>query len=87
MLLDAPVDSAPRCLGCDGGCCRAFPSIVLSGEEHGRLERLGARRLVFAFPARYWLDIEGGCEFQGADGRCRIYPDRPAICRRFVCVD
>ena len=87
VLLDGTLDSSPRCLACDGVCCRSFPSIVLAAEEYLRLRRLGARRLVFAFPARYWLDIEGGCEFQGRDGRCRIYPERPRICRRFACVD
>ncbi len=86
VVLDHDVDSDPRCLASDGACCRSFPTVGLTAEEYRRLEALGARRLEFALPRRYVLVIEFGCEFQGADGRCRIYADRPAVCRRFACV-
>ncbi|HTP49183.1 MAG TPA: YkgJ family cysteine cluster protein [Anaeromyxobacteraceae bacterium] len=84
VLLDAPADSPARCADCDGVCCWSFPSIALSWPEYQRLQGLGARRLEFTL-ARPFLLIENGCEFLEG-GRCAIYPHRPEVCRRFVCV-
>jgi Fe-S-cluster containining protein len=86
ILLDRPVDDDPRCQRCDGGCCRAFPSVELSFSEYERLLALGAQRLERVAPGRCRLNIEYGCEFL-VDGKCSIYPHRPAICRRFTCRD
>ncbi len=85
VLLDHPVDDDPRCRGCDGACCASFPSVAIGWAEYERLRALGAQRLFFSLTGRHRLVIEGGCEFQ-VDGRCGIYPDRPEVCRRFVCV-
>jgi uncharacterized protein len=86
VLLDAATDGPARCRTCDGVCCRSFPTVELTAAEHERLARLGARRLESSLRGRHWLVIENGCEFLVA-GACAIYPDRPDICRRFVCVD
>ncbi len=84
VLLDRPVDNDPRCRDCDGVCCRSFPSVSLSWDEYERLRALGAQRLGFTL-AGGWLIIENGCEFQ-VGARCGIYPQRPEVCRRFVCL-
>ncbi len=87
ILADHAVDDDPRCRACDGACCRSFPTVVLTPAEYHRLEALGARRLEWTLPGRWYLVIENGCEFQRRDGRCGIYGDRPEICRRFVCAE
>jgi uncharacterized protein len=85
VLLDRFVDDDRRCRECDGACCRSFPSVALTFGEYERLVALGAQRLVFSFRGAHRLVIENACEFL-VEGRCSIYADRPAICRRFVCV-
>jgi Fe-S-cluster containining protein len=85
-LLEHPAEGAGRCEACDASCCRGFPSVELTADEYARLERLGAKRLEFTLDGHFYLLIENGCEF--LDGsRCGIYQQRPAICRRFVCID
>lgn len=86
ILLDHPLDDPQRCHNCDGACCRAFPSVVLTWEEYLLLESLGAKRLDLSLNGEYHLLIENGCEFL-VDGRCAIYAERPQICRRFYCTD
>ncbi len=85
-LLDNPMDGTERCIGCDADCCRGFPSVELTPTEYATLERLGAVRLEYLLNGRYYLIIENGCEFLEGN-RCRIYGDRPEICRRFTCTD
>jgi hypothetical protein len=85
VLLDEPVENPPRCAGCDGACCRSFPSVALSWDEYGRLRAFGAKRLAFTLSGARLL-IENGCEYQ-VGSRCGIYPYRPEVCRRFICVD
>lgn len=86
ILLERPLDDPQRCHECDGACCRAFPSVALSWDEYQVLEALGAQRLELSLNGEFHLLIENGCEFL-TDGRCAIYPDRPAVCRRFYCQD
>ena len=86
LLLDRPLDDPQRCHDCDGACCRAFPSVRLTGVEFSRLEELGARRLELDLNGGGLLMIENGCEFLD-QGRCAIYPHRPEICRLFYCTD
>lgn len=86
LLLDQPLDDGEHCRECAADCCRGFPSVELSAEEYARLQRLGALRLEFTLSGRFFLIIEHGCEFLH-DNRCGIYAQRPAICRRFTCVD
>ena len=85
-LLATPLDDPVRCRECDGVCCRAFVAIELSWDEYLRLEALGATQLEFSLTGHHRLVIENGCEFLVA-GRCRVYDDRPDICRRFICED
>jgi hypothetical protein len=84
LLLDRPASDPLPCRTCNGACCRAFPSVPISWPEYERLHALGATRLHFSLTGRHLLIIENGCEFL-VDGRCAIYPDRPDVCRRFVC--
>ena len=84
ILLDESFDGNDNCSGCDAACCRGFPSVELTPQEYATLERLGAVRLEFLLDGHFFLVIENGCEFL-VDNRCRIYEQRPAICRRFVC--
>ena len=86
VLLEHPLDDDPRCSGCDGACCRGFPSVELTWEEYGRLRELGATRLVLPLTGPPLLLIDYCCEFL-VDGRCAIYIERPGICRRFSCRD
>lgn len=86
LLLDQPLDDGARCRACAADCCRGFPSVELSAAEYARLEELGAQRLEFTLTGRFFLIIEHGCEFLDGN-RCAIYAQRPAICRRFTCVD
>ncbi|GFO56112.1 zinc/iron-chelating domain-containing protein [Geomonas sp. Red276] len=84
VLLEKPVDDPPCCRGCDGVCCRSFPSVELTWEEYEQLQALGATRLEFALYGPPRLMIENGCEFL-VGSRCGIYLHRPAICRHFIC--
>jgi Fe-S-cluster containining protein len=84
FLLDAPRDGDDRCLSCGGLCCSSFADVRISWEEYRRLQALGATRLQLSLFGPHRLLIDYCCEFL-ADGRCRIYEDRPEICRRFVC--
>jgi len=86
ILLDEGVDGGDRCRECDAACCRGFPTVELTPDEYATLERLGAVRLEYLLSGRYYLIIENGCEFLSGN-RCGIYPQRPAICRRFTCRD
>jgi Fe-S-cluster containining protein len=83
---DRAVDDDPRCRDCDALCCRSFVAVELTGAEYRTLEALGAQRLQLSLRGPHWLVIEGGCEFL-VEGRCRIYAQRPDVCRRFVCDD
>ena len=86
VLLDGWFDGAERCRDCNADCCRGFPSVELTPAEYRVLERLGAVRLEFLLDGRHFLMIENGCEFL-VGNRCGIYEQRPAICRRFTCID
>ncbi|MDY0301395.1 MAG: YkgJ family cysteine cluster protein [Trichlorobacter sp.] len=86
LILDHPLDNDQKCSGCDAYCCRGFYSVELTGKEYHKLSSIGAKRLEFTLTGRYFLIIEFGCEFlQG--NQCRIYHDRPDLCRRFTCTD
>jgi Fe-S-cluster containining protein len=84
ILLEQPLDDDPRCTGCDGACCRGFPSVELAWEEYERLHTLGATRLVLPLVGPPLLLIDFCCEFL-VNNRCAIYDERPGICRRFSC--
>ena len=84
LLLSRPLDNSERCRDCGGACCRSFTAVPLTWEEFERLQALGARRLQLNLWGPPVLLIDAGCEFL-TDGRCRIYPDRPDVCRRFAC--
>ena len=84
LLLDHPVDDAPRCRACPAICCRSFPTVELTYEEYQTLDKLGAVRLQLSLHGPHKLIIENGCEFL-QDNRCGIYEHRPDICRRFIC--
>jgi hypothetical protein len=86
ILREHPLDNDPRCAGCDGACCRGFPSVELTWEEYELLRKRGALRLALPLAGPPLLLIDYGCEFL-AGGRCAIYEERPAICRRFTCED
>lgn len=86
LLLEHPADDPEQCRGCDGVCCRSFPSVRLSWPEYQVLRNLGARRLHFSPDGHHLLFIENGCEFLH-EGRCSIYDHRPDVCRRFICRD
>lgn len=86
LLLDHPLDDPQRCAQCDGACCRSFTSVSLTWDEYLTLQSGGATRLELPLSGPPRLIIDEGCEFL-VDGRCAIYPLRPAICRRFYCSD
>ena len=86
IIREEPLDDDPRCSLCDGACCRGFPSVELTWEEYERLRELGAARLLLPLAGPPLLLIDYCCEFL-SDGRCTVYADRPAICRRFTCED
>lgn len=83
-LLESPVDDEGCCKGCDGACCRSFPSVAITCAEYNQLLDLGATRLHFSLTGKHLLVIENGCEFL-KEGKCSIYEHRPDICRRFIC--
>jgi uncharacterized protein len=85
ILLDHPIENQKQCLGCDGECCRSFPSMEISWEEFEILKSHGATRLYFSLAGHHKFIIENGCEFLFR-GKCSIYEDRPDICRRFICL-
>jgi len=84
LLLAEGVDGGDGCRDCGADCCRGFPSVKLTPQEYGILEKLGAARLQFLLDGHHYLIIENGCEFL-VGNRCGIYNQRPSICRRFTC--
>ena len=86
MLLDHPIGNLERCWECSADCCRSFPTVNITWSEYNRLQALGASRLYFTLSGRCQLIIENGCEFL-SNYRCRIYDDRPDVCKRFICAD
>ena len=85
ILLDHPVENDAQCQGCDGECCRSFPSLEITWQEYETLKAHGATRLYFSLIGHHKLIIENGCQFL-SQGRCSIYDDRPNVCRRFICL-
>ncbi|MBK5273845.1 MAG: YkgJ family cysteine cluster protein [Desulfuromonadales bacterium] len=86
ILLDTPQDGTERCRECGGVCCSSFAAVEISWEEYELLRSLGASRLQLSLYGPHRLEIDYGCEFL-VQGRCSIYEQRPAICRRFTCRD
>lgn len=84
LILDKPVEDSEQCIDCEADCCRGFPSVKLTPEEYGTLEKLGAARLQFLLNGEHYLIIEQGCEFL-ENNRCGIYAHRPSVCQRFTC--
>jgi Fe-S-cluster containining protein len=88
ILGDSPCDL------CTAACCRqnghAY-AVLLEGEREWRKFAAFAVDVPvgqgsFASVERVLPYSNGRCQFLGDDGRCTIYDDRPANCRRFQCV-
>lgn len=72
--LDAVYATVPtmRCKGLCQDCCR---SVAMTEPERARIEeRHGIRIDDGAY-------LERGCPALGPFGHCRVYPDRPLVCR------
>jgi Fe-S-cluster containining protein len=82
------------CHLCTAACCKqnghAYAA-VLRGDEIRKFAafsvdapiRSGDRVIV----EKVLPYVDGRCQFLGDDDRCTIYPDRPAACRTFECID
>jgi uncharacterized protein len=89
-LLAASVTEATDCTACANCCRRLWPPV--SAEDVTRL----AQRLALteaAFREQYVRPLEGEeciagspCPFLD-DNLCSVYEDRPAVCRRYPCLD
>ena len=88
------VAASCRCGCC--GCCHSEVEItpdeaavlrerVLGGVEvdHARLEVQAARKRSSPAWANFW-SLENRCVFLSTEGTCRVYEDRPAVCRRLL---
>jgi Fe-S-cluster containining protein len=99
-MMDDAIASAPHvpvsCRSGCYGCCHSEVEItpdeaavlrerVLAGFEidRSRLAVQAARERMNPAWAKFWSQ-ENRCVFLSAEGTCRIYEDRPAVCRRFL---
>jgi Fe-S-cluster containining protein len=97
-LADALMRIGFRCRQC-GRCCREHITVLVGAGEVRRLMAatgMGWDEIVRPYPE--FLETEDGCRytfawclrhqdgqciFLGDDGRCRVYADRPWICRTY----
>jgi Fe-S-cluster containining protein len=82
-LLKEPVSGLcpPDCCEC---CTDWFSHLRLTKEEYDFLKEHGAKHLNFKGKT-YMLEItDGRCEFL-ENGKCKIYNERPDVCKRFLC--
>lgn len=79
--------SNPSCQGCPSLCCRDLvlpidkpktPDDVEELKWHVQYDTVS----VFVRTHRWYLLIEGRCQYLSGDSLCRIYDRRPARCRR-----
>jgi len=76
------------CARCDGKCCRYFALPISepdSWEEFDDIRWYLAHQktAVFVDEGTWYLLVENRCQYLNRQNRCDIYPDRPAICRRY----
>ncbi len=81
--------SLPQCLACGSACCRY---VIIDIPNEPRSEKSFEEILWFLFnphtkilkEGRQWsLLVTGRCRMLADDGTCRIYADRPFICRDY----
>lgn len=81
-----------NCIKC-GNCCKRFEAVI-DQEKEENARTIAAIKKVFAdgkmkmVLSRYdqiKIRIEGPCQHLDENNRCRIYEDRPDICKNFYC--
>jgi Fe-S-cluster containining protein len=100
QMMDAAVASASHvAVSCRRGCCGSCHSEVEITQDEaavlrervrggveidqGRLETQAARERMSPAWKNFW-STENRCVLLSAEGTCRIYEDRPAVCRRLL---
>ncbi len=79
---NSDVDCAARFPQCRARCCRFVISLSVQDVEE--------RKLPFQVDRPYLIPKDpttGMCTCAGAGGSCRVYLDRPGICREYTCED
>ncbi|NQT50487.1 YkgJ family cysteine cluster protein [bacterium] len=74
------------CGTCDGKCCRYFALEIDKPTSKRDFEDIRwylahENTRVFVEDGEWHLEVQNVCRHLDGDSRCRIYDDRPAICR------
>jgi Fe-S-cluster containining protein len=77
-----------QCDRCTGLCCRYFALPIdtpKTREDHDDIRWYLCHEdiTVFVEDGDWYLNVKNRCRHLDKNDRCRIYADRPAICRRY----
>ncbi len=80
--------SAPPCDRCEARCCRYFALEIdrpVTPEDHEKVRwyLVHEGTSVWVDEGRWFLEMRNACRHLGADSACRIYENRPRICREY----
>jgi len=75
------------CEQCDAKCCRYFALEIDKPATKRDFDDIRwylchEGTMVFVEKGRWYLEVRNLCRHLDANQRCRIYPDRPALCRK-----
>lgn len=78
----------PACKRCDAKCCRYFCLEIDTPEDYEEFENIRwylchEGVTVHVDEGDWYLSVANACKMLGDDGLCRIYEDRPLICRTY----
>jgi len=77
-----------QCDGCDARCCRYFCFEIDKPERYEDFDDIRWFLLhegisIHIDEGDWYISIENRCKALGPDNRCKIYDDRPLICRKY----
>ena len=75
------------CKYCDGICCLNPPQLY--PEEAEQIKKAGAELIGFEKQGKVFVSVKpvkNQCPFL-ENGKCRIYAERPKVCRQFECIN
>ena len=76
-----------NCNKCDGLCCKYFAMEIDKPTTRNDFENIRwyishQKTSVFIQEGKWYLNVNNRCRYLDRDNRCKIYENRPAICRR-----
>lgn len=85
----ASIAEGDLCRHCTGKCCRYFTvpietPVTWDDYDAARWYLAHGRTLLYVEKGDWFLVVLARCRYLAADLRCRIYHDRPKICREYT---